>query len=148
MVQDDACNAHVRVVLGKPIHQGRDRMGQAGTIDHQNNGQAKNAGQICGRATPFRGGAVKQAHRAFDQQKLGAGTRQIVQPFRPHRPRIQIGAFAPTGSSMKARINIVRARLRAADVHTAARQCAQKAKGESGLAAARRGRGQNQAGWR
>ena len=83
---------HRRIVRGKAAHDGRRRLRLPRHVEDEDDRQAEMRGEIGGRAAPAvrPGGAVEQAHHAFDHDEIGVarGLRgQRIEQRRPASPR-------------------------------------------------------------
>ena len=139
-VQNDARNMHLRVLRGKAGHDRCHRLGHPPRINHQHHRQVKLARQIC--HGPFAIGrcAVKEAHRALDNQQLWARS-QLCNAGRRHCPGVKVHARPPAGGLVETRVDIVRARFCAAHSQLFVAQRAQETECDRGFAAARSRRG-------
>ena len=96
-VEDDAGDAHRRIVRGKAAHDRGRRLRLPRHVEHQHDRQAEMArrDRRWRRAGRAAGGAVEQAHDAFDHDEVGAvggvGGERIEQVAR-HRPAVEIDA--------------------------------------------------------
>ena len=59
-IEDDAGDAHRRIVCRKTVHHGRGRLRLPRNIDHQHDRQTKMRGKIGGRAAPAAGAAARR----------------------------------------------------------------------------------------
>ena len=74
-IEDDAGNAHGRIVRGKAAHYRGCRLRLPRHVEHQHDRQSEMGGEIGGGAAPVfaaSGRAVEQAHDAFDHHDVGA----------------------------------------------------------------------------
>ena len=117
-VEDDGRDVHCRVVIREPGDQWRDRLRHAGRIDDQHHRQVQLSRQIGDRTAPVGRGAVEQAHRAFDQQKVGR-CGQPRDHCRVHCPGVQVGAGRTGGGLVKSRVDVIGAGFRTPDRNAA-----------------------------
>ena len=73
-IEDDAGDAHRRIVRRKTAHECGRRLRLPRHVEHEDDRQAKMRGEIGGGAAPagLRRGAVEQTHDAFDDHDIGA----------------------------------------------------------------------------
>ncbi len=141
-IEDDAGDAHGRIVDGETAHHGRRRLRLSRHIEHQHHRQAEMRCEIGGRAAPpgAGGGSVEQAHDAFDDQQVCAVDRlggHGVEQCRRHGPGIQIDARSARGGGMKRRIDVIGPGLGGADHDAAPDERCQYGKRHGGLAGTR-----------
>ena len=111
-------------------------------------GSAEQGGDV-GRGAGAVGGTVEQAHDPFAEQEvaaLAALLEQAGQGLEAHRPGVDIVGGAARGGGVEGRVDIVRADLERADRHAAPAQGREHAQRQRGLAAARGGCGDDEAG--
>ena len=104
-IGDDASDANVGAVGREASQQRRDRMGRAGAIEHENDGETKPCRQIGGAARTV-GRRVEQAHRRLDQKQ----TRPFHQTCKgrgSHRPWVEIDGSVARRDRMETRVDIV-----------------------------------------
>ncbi len=111
-VEDDAGDAHGRIVRGKAAHHGRRRLRLPRHVEHQHDRQDRNArrDRRSRRAGRRRRRAVEQAHDAFDDENIGVvgGLRgERIEQCRRHRPGIEIDARRAGGGGMERRIDVI-----------------------------------------
>ena len=151
-IQDDAGDAHGRIVRGKTSHDSRGRLHLARNIEHQHDRQAEMRGEIGGGAAPAgrtgrRGRSIEQAHDAFDHQDIGAIgglRRQGVEKFSRHGPGIEIDARGTSDGGMERRIDVIGPRLRRAHDNAAPRKRRQQRKRHRRFAGAGMRRGDDE----
>jgi hypothetical protein len=151
LVENHPGHAHLRIEPGKAQRGGRRRLRLARGIEHQHHRPAQPPRHVGTGANAQRAGAghaVEQAHRGFGQGQIGPRRlrRKAVDQCAPHRPAIEIERGAARGGAMEGRVDIVRAVLERLHRQPVLRQGAQQAECQRGLARARTGRGNHQAG--
>ena len=141
-IDDDARDLQPLVISRAALDDRRRRLRLTCDVDDQQDWHAERGSDVGrGAGAPGLGrDAVEQAHRGFAERKRALSRRsrrEHSQKARPHRPGIEVDAFAPRRRGMEGRVDIVRAGLEADDVDAAAFECAQEAECRRGLAAAR-----------
>ena len=126
-VQHHARDQYGGVVERKAFRDRGSGLRLAGNVEHEQHRQPVEAGKIGGsaRASGLGRDAVEQAHRALDDDEVGAvraaageGGEQVGM----HRPGIEIDAGPAGRRGMEAGVDIVRSRLGAAHHDAAPRE--------------------------
>ena len=117
-IDDDARDLQPLVIRSAALDDRRRRLRLARHVDDQQDRHAERRRHI-GRgagAPRLARDAVEQPHRGFAQSERALSRRsrrERGQKARPHRPGIEVDAFAPRRRGMEGRIDIVRAGLEA-----------------------------------
>ncbi len=151
LVEDHAGNADIGMMPLQPLQQRRRRRADAFRAQHQHDWQLRQRRDLRRRARceiSVAGGAVEQAHHAFDDQQLRIMRglpHQMRQRRRPHRPAIEIEARPPGRARMELRIDIVRPHLARRHRDAAPLQQREQRQRDRGLATAGRRGGDDEA---
>ena len=148
-IDDDAGQAQALVVEAHALDHGGGRLRLAGNIEDEQDRHAERGGDI-GRgaaSTWWRRYAVEQPHRGFAERQRPSGRglgRERLQKFRPHRPGIEIDAFAAGRDGVKRRINVIGTGFQTDDRDAPPPERPEETERQSRLAAARTGRGDHE----
>lgn len=136
------------------MQQRTDALALAAGVDHQHHRSAQQTGDLRGGPAGDADGvridaAVEQAHHAFDHgdvATVAAMQEERADEVLPHQHGVQIAARPPGGQRMIAGIDEVGAHLERRDAVPGPPQRPHQAGGDGGLAATRRGRGDDDGG--
>ena len=149
LVEEHARDVAGRAEVAQPAELGGQGQARCARGQHQQDGQVQRIGELPrARARRHAAEAVVQAHRALDHRRAvtpaGAG-KERPDALRTAQKQIEVVAFDPEDGAVEHRVDVIRPALEGAGGVPALLQNAQQGAGRGGLAAAGRGRGDQQA---
>ncbi len=120
-VDDEAGDFDVRAEASEAGDEGGDGLALLFGIDHEDHGQIERGGEVSGGAGAV-GGAVEEAHHAFDDQQIGADrvvVGQGAEPVRRHGPGVEVDRLGAGGAGQMGAVDVIGPGLGGGDGETA-----------------------------